>query len=49
MSGHFGAAEEGEHTHVHTTHTHTHTHRNGKKLLLSAVNLNEVQSSEGHL
>lgn len=42
-----GMAEEGENA---CTHRHTHTHRgNEEKLLLSVVNLNAVQSSEGRL
>jgi hypothetical protein len=42
-----------EHTHMHMhTCAHTHTHITLWKqetLLLSVVNLNEVQSGEGHL
>lgn len=46
-----GMAEEGENAHTHRhTHTDTHTHHgNGERLLLTVVNLNAVQSSEGHL
>ena len=43
MSGHSVVADGGANTHTHMQHG------DGEKFLLSVVNLNEVQSREGHL